>query len=38
MMKYKCKKCNSYTCSHQADIETKSQEAVKNAEPYKGEE
>ena len=36
MMKYKCEKCDSYTCPHQVDIETKTQEAVKNAEPYKG--
>ena len=35
MMKYECKECNSFTCSHQADIQAKIEEVAKNATPYK---
>ena len=34
MMKYKCKECQSFTCSHQVDIQKKVEEAAKNAKPY----
>jgi len=34
MMKYECKECNSFTCSHQADIQAKIEEVAKNAKPY----
>ena len=35
MIKYKCEKCDSYTCSHQADIQAKVEEVANNATPYK---
>jgi|TARA_E500000318_G_scaffold100512_1_gene103255 hypothetical protein len=34
MMKYECKECNSFTCSHQVGIQEKIEEVAKNAKPY----
>ena len=31
MMRYFCKDCNSYTCSHQQELETKAKEATQNS-------